>query len=132
MGKSISPTSAASSTPYIAWTNGYNDTHLNRWKTLFQIAISRHMPSRRHPNSSIIYLSTTTLVKYGRTAHLSEASALLFLASFAPNIPVPKLHCAFRDDKNGLTYIIMERIDGQPLSDSWSERSGKEKDALLT
>lgn len=25
----------------------------------------------------------------------------------------------------------MERIDGQPLSDSWSERSGKEKDGLL-
>jgi aminoglycoside phosphotransferase (APT) family kinase protein len=70
-------------------------------------------------------------VKYGRTVHLSEASALLFLASFTPNIPVPKLHCAFRDDKNGLSYIVMERIDGQPLSDSWSERSGKEKDGLL-
>ncbi|KAH8665692.1 kinase-like domain-containing protein [Tricladium varicosporioides] len=131
MGKSILSNSTSSSTPYAAWTNGYNDTPFNRWKTLFQIAISRHIPSRRHSNSSIIYLSSTTLVKYGCTVHLSEASALLFLASFAPNIPIPKLHCAFRDDKNGKTYIVMKRIDGQSLSDTWSDRSRKEKDRLL-
>ncbi|KAI2626616.1 kinase-like domain-containing protein [Hypoxylon sp. NC1633] len=131
MGKSILPTSASPPTSYEAWTNGYNDTPFNRWKTLFQIAISRHIPSRRHSNSSIIYLSSTILVKYGRTVHLSEASALLFLASFAPKIPIPKLHCAFRDDKNRVTYIVMEKIDGQPLSDTWSEGSRKEKDGLL-
>ncbi|KAI1396501.1 kinase-like domain-containing protein [Hypoxylon fuscum] len=131
MDKSISPTSASSSAGYEAWNDGYNDTPFNRWKPLFQIGISRHIPSRRHSNCSIIYLSTTRLVKYGRTVHLSEASALLFLASFAPNFPIPKLHCAFRDDKNGVTYIVMDKIDAQPLSDSWSEGSRTEKDRLL-
>ncbi|KAH8668649.1 kinase-like domain-containing protein [Xylariales sp. PMI_506] len=132
MDESTLPTSASSfSTLNGATASGYNDTPLNRWKTLFQIGISRNIPSRRHSNSSIVYLSSTTLVKYGRTVHLSEASALLFLASFAPSIPIPKLHCAFRDDKNGLTYIVMERIDGKPLSDIWSERSSEEKNTLL-
>lgn len=120
------------STPYEAWANGYKDNLFNRWKTLFQIAVSRHMPSRRHSNSSILYLSSTKLVKFGRTVHLSEASAILFLACFAPNVPVPRLHCAFRDDKKGVTYIVMERIDGRPLSDSWHEASRDEKDRLLT
>ena len=131
MCKPILPVSA-SSTPYEAWANGYNDSRFNRWKTLSQIAVSRHMPTRRHSNSSILYLSPTTLVKYGRTVHLSEASALLFLASFAPDVPIPRLHCAFRDDEKRVTYIVMERIDGQPLSDSWHEASRDEKDRLLT
>lgn len=124
--------SVSASNQYEAWANGYNDNPFNRWKTIFQIAVSRQMPSRRHSNSSILYLSSTKLVKYGRTVHLSEASALLFLASFAPDVPIPKLHCAFRDDKKGVTYIVMERIDGQPLSDSWHEASRDEKDRLLT
>ncbi|CVK98565.1 uncharacterized protein FMAN_08594 [Fusarium mangiferae] len=131
MCKPILPVST-SSTPCEAWANGYNDSRFNRWKTLSQIAVSRHMPTRRHSNPSILYLSPTTLVKYGRTVHLSEASALLFLASFAPDVPTPRLHCAFRDDEKGVTYIVMERIDGQPLSDSWHEASRDEKDRLLT
>ena len=119
MGKPTFPVSA--STLCGTCAIGYNDKLFNRWETLARIAISRRIPSRRHSNSSIIYLSSTKLVKYGHTVHLSEASALLFLASFAPNIPVPKLHCAFRDDKEGVTYIVMERIDGRPLSEIWRE-----------
>jgi hypothetical protein len=46
-------------------------------------------------------------------------------------MPIPRLRCAFRDDRNGLTYIVMERIDRQTMSDCWSEISGKEKDGLL-
>jgi hypothetical protein len=90
------------------------------------------MPSRQHSNSSILYISSTRLVKDGRTVHLSEASALVFLASFAYYVPVPRLHCAFRDREKGITYIVMERIDGQPLSDTWHEASRGEKDKLLT
>ncbi len=121
----------APTTQYEAWKNGYNDTPLNRRNTLLQISISKRIPSRRHSNSSIIYLSSTTLVKYGRTVHLSEAASALFLASFAPNIPVPKIQCAFRNDRDGVTYIVMEKMDGQPLGDTWSERSREEKDSLL-
>ncbi|KAH8804737.1 kinase-like domain-containing protein [Xylogone sp. PMI_703] len=131
MSEPALPTTASSSAPYAAWANGYNDTPFNRRKILFQIAISRRIPSRRHSNCSIIYLSSITLVKFGRTVYLSEAAALLFLASFAPDIPVPKLHCAFRDDKNRPTYIVMERIDGQELGNTWNGSSREEKDRLL-
>ncbi|TPX18631.1 uncharacterized protein E0L32_002488 [Thyridium curvatum] len=113
-------------------TRGYNNTLFNRWKTLFLLAVSRHIPSRRHSNCSIVYLSPSTLVKYGRTVHLSEAAALLFLASSAPTIPVPKLHHAFRDDKSGMTYIVMEKIDGRPLDDAWQGNSPEENERLLS
>lgn len=130
MGKA--PKQSSSAPHHHIWlADRYNASPLKRWKTLFQIIISKHIPSRQHPNSSIIFLSPTKLVKYGRTVYLSEASALHFLASFVPNLPIPKLQCAFRDDKNGLTYIVMKKIDGQSLSETWCESSEQEKDELV-
>ncbi|KAJ8523317.1 hypothetical protein ONZ45_g147 [Pleurotus djamor] len=132
MGDLALPAPASSSIPLDDGSaRGYNDTACNRRKTFWQIAFSRRISSRRHANSSILYLSSNTLVKYGRSVHLSEAAALSYLASSAPAIPVPRLRYAFRDERTGVTYIVMDKIDGRPLSETWDQSSKEEKDGLL-
>ncbi|KAJ8487862.1 hypothetical protein ONZ45_g14176 [Pleurotus djamor] len=133
MGDLALPAPASSSIPLDDGSaRGYKDTACNHRQTFSQIAFSRRISSRRHANSSILYLSSNTLVKYGHSVHLSEAAALSYLASSAPAIPVPRLRCAFRDERTGVTYIVMDKIDGRPLSETWGQTSKEEKGELLT
>ena len=45
------------------------------------------------------------------------------------SIPVPKVYCAFKC--KGLTYIVMERVDGQMICQGWSLRSKESREHLL-
>ncbi|KAI9823442.1 MAG: hypothetical protein M1832_002453 [Thelocarpon impressellum] len=46
------------------------------------------------------------------------------------SIPVPKVHCAFR--RGGMTYIVMDRIDGEMLGRGWVFRTPESKAAILS
>ncbi|KAL3415580.1 hypothetical protein V8F44DRAFT_629787 [Aspergillus fumigatus] len=61
-------------------------------------------------------LSGELYVKYGRRVHLSEASTMRFVLQHT-SIPVPKVLCAFT--RSGRTYIVMERIKGDIISNGW-------------
>jgi aminoglycoside phosphotransferase len=67
-------------------------------------------------------------VKYGRHVHLSEASTMQFITQHT-SIPVPKVLCAFT--RNGMTYIVMERIKGDMIGKGWVKRSEESKTKLL-
>ena len=111
----LPPTKTSETSAAIPWPPTYKDTRLNRCYVLAQVAFFDNFASRRSLTSSkILYLSPTRLVKYGRTVHLSEASALRLVAA-TTSIPVPKVYCAFRDEKSGMSYIVMERLDGEML-----------------
>lgn len=45
------------------------------------------------------------------------------------SVPVPKVYCAF--ERQGQTYIVMERIKGEMLAIGWHERSEESKAAIL-
>ena len=45
------------------------------------------------------------------------------------SIPVPKVYCAFK--RKGLTYIVMERIDGQMVYLEWPTRTEESKAKIL-
>ena len=111
-------------------TPAYKDTLLNRCIVLTQVALFQNLPSHRTPTSSnIIYLSPTRLVKFGRTVHLAEASALRLVAA-STSVPVPKVYCAFHDEKSGKSYIVMERIDGEMLGEKWGRMPEREREGI--
>lgn len=60
--------------------------------------------------------------------NLAEAHALQFVARHT-SIPVPKVHCAFRD--KGATYIVMSRIRGQVAWQGWQNRTEESKARIL-
>ena len=65
--------------------------------------------------------------------HLAEASALRLVAA-TTSVPVPKVYCAFRDEKSGNSYIViqMERIDGEHLgAKPWKKMSEEEREGIM-
>lgn len=136
MSNKVAPTKtfvsfSSSAIPWPTTPRAYKDTFLNRSNILTQVAFFQNLPSRRSPTSSnIIYLSPTRIVKFGRTVHLAEASALRLVAA-STSVPVPKVYCAFRNEKSGKSYIVMERIDGEMLGQKWGQMSEVEREGIL-
>jgi fructosamine-3-kinase len=62
--------------------------------------------------------------------HLAEASALRLVAA-STSVPVPKVYCAFRNEKSGKSHIVMERIDGEMLGEKWGKMSEVEREGIL-
>lgn len=103
-----------------------HSTALYRWSTLLAIKILEGIRPRK---GSVLILSDRTCVKYGSLVHLSEASAMQFVAQHT-SIPVPKVKCAFT--RSGMTYIVMERIKGDMIGHGWMYRSEESKAKLLS
>ncbi|KAI9726909.1 MAG: hypothetical protein M1828_000257 [Chrysothrix sp. TS-e1954] len=66
---------------------------------------------------------TGICIKWGSHVRLYEASNMRFVAA-QTSIPVPKVHCAFTS--KGKTYIVMEKIKGEMLSQAFSRMSAGE------
>jgi hypothetical protein len=64
-------------------------------------------------------LNKDLCVRYGRRIDLVEAQAMVFVARHTI-LPVPTVHFAFTH--KGRTYILMERIHGQPIGKTWVQR----------
>ncbi|KAH0276725.1 kinase-like protein, partial [Aureobasidium melanogenum] len=73
-------------------------------------------------------LTSDLCVKYGSRLDVVEAQTMLFIAKHT-SIPVPKIYFAFTDNK--CTYILMERIHGQPAVWDWVHRSEASKLKVL-
>jgi aminoglycoside phosphotransferase (APT) family kinase protein len=73
-------------------------------------------------------LSKRCCVKKATLLSVAEASTMQFVAE-STSIPVPKVYCAF--ERKGVTYILMERIDGQMIGSGWVRRSETSKAKLL-
>ena len=82
----------------------------------------------RRRTGSVLMLSKDLCVKYGQRIDLVEAQTMVFVARNTI-LPVLKVYCAFVH--KGCTYILMERINGQPLGKSWVQRSPASKLLVL-
>lgn len=98
---------------------------LQRHLLLLVIRLVGHFRGR---TGSVLMLSKHLCIKYGQRTNLVEAQTMLFVARNT-TLPVPKVHCAFVH--KGCTYILMERINGQPLGKSWVQRSPASKLMIL-
>jgi aminoglycoside phosphotransferase len=93
--------------------------------TLTAISLLKHIRPR---NRIVLFLSKNICVKYSNTVQLSEAAALRLVAE-KTTIPVPKVYCAFQN--KGITYIVMQRIDGEPIGKNWEAKPESERESLL-
>lgn len=91
-------------------------TRFQRCLLLSSIRLSTRF---RHRTGSVLMLTNNLCVKYGRRIDLVEAQTMIYIARLT-SIPVPKIHLAFTH--HGYTYILMERIQGQPIGKGWFER----------
>ena len=74
----------------------------------------------------IARIAQKTIVKFGGWVDLAEARNMEFVARNAPSIRVPRVIRTFQNnDKDGdsITYIVMEFIAGDPLSECWNDMS---------
>lgn len=82
----------------------------------------------RHRNGSVLMLTKDLCVKYGTRLDLVEAQTMIYIGKHT-SVPVPKVHLAFTHKRR--TYILMERIHGQPIGKAWPQRPNTSKVKLL-
>ncbi|KAF1948496.1 kinase-like protein [Byssothecium circinans] len=102
-----------------------NATASRRYLTLLAIKLLKRFRKR---NGTVLFLSEKICVKYGSSASLSEASTMQFVAKQTA-VPVPRVYCAFA--KENRTYIVMERIRGEPVGSGWFKRSEESRAKIL-
>ncbi|KIM46569.1 hypothetical protein M413DRAFT_441655 [Hebeloma cylindrosporum] len=69
---------------------------------------------KRSDVPNIASLGESLVVKFGRRVSTREAMAMLHIQQ-RTSIPTPKVHQCFQRDN--VTYIVMDRVKGQPLED---------------
>lgn len=84
-------------------------------------------PDRIH-GSKILQLSGSRILKVGRNVGMGEAEALC-LVSEKTSVPVPQLHNAYTIGDVG--YILMDLVQGIPLTDCWDRMSDEEQQSIV-
>jgi aminoglycoside phosphotransferase len=111
------------------WNSLYHTQNKTSWlQLLLALAAIKLIEPFRPRNSAVLFLTKGICVKYGLHQQLSEAAVLQFIGKYT-SIPVPKVYCAFQ--WNEITYIVMSRLHGCPVSQSWSKRSDQSKAKIL-
>ncbi|KAL9103655.1 MAG: hypothetical protein Q9163_001314 [Psora crenata] len=113
------PTSSPSAT--------INATWLRRNLTLLALRIFRKSRQRRR-GPRIVFIPGNICIKAGHFTRLAEAATMQFVAQNT-HIPVPKVYCAFK--RGEITYIVMEKINGEMLGRQWVPRSEESKARIL-
>lgn len=90
------------------------------------IALYRHCSSR--DRGSVLFLPRKFCVKSSDSQDLVEATTMQFICQNT-FVPVPKVYCALKS-KN-ITYIVMEKIDGDCVGNSWGSRTKKSREHVL-
>ncbi|KAJ3542100.1 hypothetical protein NM208_g4033 [Fusarium decemcellulare] len=102
-----------------------NNTPFRRFLTLVALKTTARIFNRQ---GACVPISKHLIVKSDGFVDLTEAATMKFVADNT-SIPVPKVWCSFMS--NGRTYIVMERIQGDPIAKGWDERSQESKDKLF-
>ncbi|KAH7885000.1 kinase-like domain-containing protein [Phlebopus sp. FC_14] len=86
----------------------------------------------------ILFKDKATVVKYGPAVRRSEALAMEFVRNYAPTVPVPEVYGVFYspsvtpdESSVGTTYILLEWISGEDLSQVWTNFSPDDKNDIV-
>ncbi|KAI0188414.1 kinase-like protein [Astrocystis sublimbata] len=80
--------------------------------------------------SPVYRVDARTVVKSGHSTRLSEAEVMKFVRNNT-SIPVPEVYNAYKDAESGRTRIVMEFVEGVPLTEAWDTYSDPEKDSVI-
>lgn len=70
------------------------------------------------PDSAVVLVKRHFVVKYGPKVRLQEGENMLFVQQ-TTSIRIPRVYALFENE--GTTYIVMERVQGKPLSSCWDK-----------
>ena len=90
------------------------------------IRYARKYCTRLSPN--VVKLNSGIVVKVAPTLTFAEAYALQYVAK-QTSVPVPRLIDAY--ESKGVKFIVMEYVNGAPLSKLWGKMKKEEKSSLL-
>ncbi|KAF4999064.1 hypothetical protein FDECE_11623 [Fusarium decemcellulare] len=102
-----------------------NNTLFRRFLTLVALKTTARIFNRQ---GACVPILKHLIVKSDGFVDLTEAATMKFVAE-KTTIPLPKVWCSFV--RNGRTYIVMERIQGDPIAKGWDKRSQESKDKLF-
>jgi len=108
--------------------DGFQASVWMRNLVLARVLIHRWLPAPlriRCQCGGMLLLTKRKIIKIKKDIDLIEAKTMNFVSANT-NLPVPQIHCAFV--RNGMSYIVMERLDGELLGNCW--RSMTEPDRL--
>jgi aminoglycoside phosphotransferase len=103
-----------------------NNTFLRRVFTLLALRTTARLYRYDGPR---VPISKSLIVKTGPYVHLTEAATMKFIG-IKTSIPVPNVYCSFIHRNRA--FIVMERIQGQPLSKVWKSLSDTDRESILT
>ncbi|OTB15846.1 hypothetical protein K445DRAFT_59911 [Daldinia sp. EC12] len=106
-----------------------NNTLYRRFSTLISLEFHRWFRKYNRYFGRCVPISEHVVVKKGLFVHLTEAATMIFVAKNT-SIPVPRVYCAFVH-KN-IAHIVMERIQGDPLSSAWKKLSKEDLESILS
>ncbi|KAJ9261748.1 hypothetical protein DTO280E4_8889 [Paecilomyces variotii] len=92
-----------------------------------QLESAIDLAPNRMSGNAIWQISQSTILKVGWTVKMSEAEALILLAT-KTNIPVPKVFSAYTIGDIG--FILMSKVEGEPLGSSWDNMSHEERQSI--
>ncbi|KAI2472746.1 kinase-like protein [Annulohypoxylon bovei var. microspora] len=104
-----------------------NNTYYHRLSTIVSLKVARWF--NKYKSIGRCYpISKKLIVKTGLSVHLTEAATLLFVAENT-SIPVPRVHCSFVFRNRA--YIVMDRIEGDPISSVWWKLSATDRESIV-
>ncbi|KAL2259766.1 hypothetical protein VTK26DRAFT_6439 [Humicola hyalothermophila] len=102
-----------------------NNTFLRRNFTLLALKTTARFYRYDGP---CVPISKHLIVKTGPFVHLTEAATIMFVAA-KTSIPVPRVYCSFVHKNHA--FILMERIQGQPVAKIWGRLSDTDRESIL-
>lgn len=75
----------------------------------------------------VVALGPHFVVKYGKRLKLDEGRMMIFVRQ-CTQIPVPRVFALYHD--SGQSFIVMERIHGQPLHEVWQTLDNRKKEKI--
>lgn len=102
-----------------------NASTSQRYLTLLAIKLLKRFRPRK---GTVLFLSKNICVKYGALVNLNEATTIQFVAKHT-SVPVPRVYCAFATSER--SYIVMERVHGEPVGQGWLNRSEESRRKIL-
>lgn len=109
------------------------------WLRQHQAALWSYWPRLKHRihlklhgkergNTCIVTMQFNKIIKFGKHIHLSEAWALQLVAT-KTIVPVPKVFSAYK--KDGIAYIVMDKVKGDPMNEVWQDMPEEEQQRVI-
>ena len=95
---------------------------------LVKILTHKYISRWRRSSGRVVFVSRTLRIKATASTRLAEAHAMRLVAQNT-SVPVPRVYSSF--EYKGRTHILMQRLPGDNLCNTWTSKSDESKARIL-